>query len=76
MRILLTTMTAACALAAATPAAAQYVNANANSAVAIENRIVQLENRVEAGRRSGAIDRVEASPLRQRLRQLRRTHRI
>jgi hypothetical protein len=69
-------MTAACALAVATPAAAQYVNSNAGGTVAFENRIAQIESRVEAGIRSGEIDRTEAANLRMELRSLRQTYRV
>ena len=76
MKILLASMTAACALAAATPAAAQYVNSNAGGTVAFENRIAQIETRIQAGIRSGEIDRVEAANLRAELRSLRQTYRV
>lgn len=76
MKILLTAMTAACALGAAAPAAAQYVNANAGGAVGIDNRIAQLETRLQAGIQAGVIDRSEAMSLRQDLRDLRRTERF
>jgi hypothetical protein len=76
MKILLTAMTAACALGAAAPAAAQYVNANAGGAVGIDNRIAQLETRLQAGIQAGVIDRSEAMSLRQDLRDLRRTERL
>ena len=76
MKILLASMTAACALAAASPASAQYVNSNAGGTVAFENRIAQIESRIEAGIRSGAIDRAEAVNLRADVRELRRTYRV
>jgi hypothetical protein len=76
MKILLTAMTAACALGAAAPAAAQYVNANAGGAVGIDNRIAQLESRLQAGIQAGVVDRSEAMRLRQDLRDLRRTERM
>ena len=76
MKILLASMTAACALAVATPASAQYVNSNAGGTVAFENRIAQIETRIQAGIRSGEIDRVEAANLRAELRSLRQTYRV
>jgi hypothetical protein len=76
MKILLASMTAACALAVATPAAAQFVNSNAGGTVAFENRIAQIESRIQAGIRSGAIDRTEAANLRMELRSLRQTYRV
>jgi len=78
MKKILLAMTALSAVAAAAPAAAQYGNqgsayggANAN----VNNRIVQLETRLQAGIRSGAIDRREAMTLRAQLRELRRLER-
>ena len=76
MRLFLTCMTAACALGVATPAAAQYVNANAGGTVGVENRLAQLETRIQAGVAAGSIDRTEAWRLRQELRQLQRTYRL
>jgi hypothetical protein len=75
MRLFLTCMTAACALGVATPAAAQYVNANAGGAVGVENRLAQLESRIQAGVQAGSIDRTEAWRLRQEHRQLTRLYR-
>jgi hypothetical protein len=75
MKLLLTAMTAACAIAAAAPAAAQYANANARGAVGISNRIANLESRLQAGIQAGLIDRTEAFSLRQELRALRRLER-
>lgn len=75
MRMILTTMAAACALGVAMPAAAQYVNSNAGGTVGISNRIAQLEARLDAGVRSGTIDRSEAYELRMDLRNLRRLER-
>lgn len=76
MRTIFTCMTAACALAAAAPAAAQYVNANANSMAQFENRIAQFESRIQAGINSGEISRSEAINLRADLRNLRQTYRV
>jgi hypothetical protein len=77
MKKLFLALTAIPILAAA-PAAAQYSqgNINAGGTVGIENRIAQLETRLEAGVRQGEIDRREARSLRQQLRQLRRTEQI
>jgi len=75
MKILLASMTAACALAAATPAAAQ-VYTNAGGTAAFENRIAQIETRIQTGINSGAIDRTEAANLRSELRSLRQTYRV
>src|SRR5687768_1529901 len=74
MKQLLLAMTALGALATAAPAAAQYgqTNVNAGGAVGISNRITQLDARLQAGIRAGAIDRAEAISLRRELRQLRR----
>ena len=76
MRILLASMTAACALAAAAPAASQTVNSYAGGTAAFENRIAQIESRIQAGINSGAIDRTEAANLRSELRSLRQTYRV
>ena len=76
MRLFLTCMTAACALGVAAPASAQYVNANAGGTVGVENRLAQLETRIQAGVSAGSIDRTEAWKLRQELRQLQRTYRL
>ncbi len=78
MKKILLAMTALSAVAVAAPAAAQYGNqasvyggGNAN----VSNRIMQLETRLQAGIRSGAIDRREAMTLRAQLRELRRLER-
>ncbi len=73
MKKLLLTMSALSALAVAAPAAAQtgYANANASGGVGIQNRIVQLQTRLQAGVQSGAITRQEAQSIRPQLRQLR-----
>ena len=76
MRILLASMTAACALAIASPASAQTMNSYAGGTAAFENRVAQIEARINAGIRSGEIDATEAASLRADLRQLRRTYRI
>jgi hypothetical protein len=83
MKKILTGMVALSTLAAAAPAAAQYgntypqggygQNGYGNAAQANGNlsaRIGQLQARIEAGVRSGAISRGEAMSLRQQLRQL------
>src|SRR5688500_7566219 len=77
MRLFLTCMTAACALGVATPAAAQYVNANTGVGVGVgvENRLAQLETRIQAGVAAGSIDRTGAWRLRQEHRQLQRLYR-
>ena len=76
MKILLASMTAACALAVAAPASAQTVNTYAGGTAAFENRLAQIETRINAGIRSGEIDSTEAASLRADLRQIRRTYRI
>jgi hypothetical protein len=48
-----------------------YGNVNANAGVGVQNRIVQLETRLNAGVQAGSIDRNEARTLRQQIRQLR-----
>jgi hypothetical protein len=85
MKKILTGMVALSALAAAAPASAQYQNSypqnaypqngygQGNGAYANGNlsaRIGQLQARIDAGVRSGAISRQEAASLRQQLRQL------
>lgn len=60
---------------AAVPAVAQYANADAGGAVGIQNRIAQLDARLQAGLQSGAIDRAEAQGIRPQLRQLRQLER-
>lgn len=71
----LLSMVALGAIAAASPAAAQYANVNAGGAVGISNRIAQLDTRIEAGIRAGTITRAEARLLRAELRDLRRLER-
>jgi hypothetical protein len=60
----------------AAPAAAQYgqTSVDARGGAGIENRLVQLETRLDAGIRQGEIDEREARNLRRQLWQLRRTH--
>jgi hypothetical protein len=85
MKAFLISMAAVSALAVAAPAAAQYQTGNgyqdgygngdgyrnnAGSHANISARIGQLETRLQAGVRSGAISRQEAVPLRRQLRQL------
>ena len=73
MNKLLLSMAAVGALAAAAPAAAQYgYGSNANSSISFSNRIAQLEGRLQAGIRTGEINRAEARSLRMELRQIRR----
>jgi hypothetical protein len=50
-------------------------NVNANGAMGIQNRIAQLDARLQAGIQSGAISRAEAQSLRPQLRELRRLER-
>jgi hypothetical protein len=76
MKMFLTAMTAACAIGAAAPAAAQFVNLNAGGIAGIDNRIAQLDARLQAGIRAGLVDRTEAMNLRAQLRDLRRTEGI
>lgn len=74
MKKLILTLAAATAIAA-TPAVAQYgaqASVNAGGGAGIANRIDQLEDRLEAGIDTGAIDRNEARSLRQQIRQLNR----
>ena len=72
MKKLLFALTAVSALAVAAPAAAQqYSNPNAGGSVGINNRIMQLDSRLQAGIQAGVINRVEARSLRQQLRSLR-----
>lgn len=89
MKKLLMAMTAIGALAAAAPAAGQgydndryddrrYDNQrgwNAGGSAGIENRIAQLDARLQAGISAGLIDRAEARDLRMQLRDLRRLER-
>ena len=83
MRKLLSLAAAVSALAAV-PAAAQYsqngqygtqANVNAGGTIGIQNRIVQLDSRLQAGIQSGAINRQEAQSIRPQLRQLRQLER-
>jgi hypothetical protein len=73
-KIIFIALAATSAIAAAAPASAQsggyggYGNSNSN----IEVRADQLQVRLQAGIRSGAITRAEAVPLREQLRQLTR----
>ena len=73
-KIIFIALAATSAIAAAAPASAQsggyggYGNANGN----VEVRADQLQMRLQAGIRSGAITRAEAVPLREQLRQLTR----
>jgi len=77
-KIIFIALAATSAIAAAAPASAQsgnyggdgYGNSNSNSNV--EVRADQLQMRLQAGIRSGAITRTEAAPLREQLRQLTR----
>jgi hypothetical protein len=78
MKKLLIALAAGSAIAVTAPAAAQYgtqANVNARGAVGIDNRIAQLETRLQAGIQSGAIDRTEARNLRTQLRALTRLER-
>lgn len=74
MKKFLLTMTALAGLAAVAPAPAQYVTSNTQvwSGVDIHNRIAALENRLDAGMQSGAINGSEESNLRVQLDNLRR----
>lgn len=75
-KIIFIALAATSAIAAAAPASAQpgghsghgYGNSNGN----VEVRADQLQMRLQAGIRSGAITRAEAAPLREQLRQLTR----
>lgn len=77
MSKLLIALGAASAIAIAAPAAAQWTNQNvdARAGTNIQTRIAQLETRLQAGIRSGAIDRTEARTLRQQVRALVRLER-
>lgn len=66
MKRLFITMAAVSALAIGAPAAAQYAGGN------VQARLQQLQVRLDAGVRSGAISRGEAIRLREQLRQLTR----
>lgn len=62
-------------LAASTPLAAQsQARLDARGSAGIDNRIARLQTRIDAGIRSGEIDRAEARLLRRQLRQLNRLH--
>ncbi len=85
MKKLLTVAAAASALVAI-PAAAQtygqpygqangYGQVNAGGAVGIQNRIAQLEARLQAGLQAGTITRQEAKSIRPQIRELRRLER-
>jgi hypothetical protein len=77
-KIIFTALAATSAIAAAAPASAQsgngygngYGNGNAYGTGNIEVRADQLQMRLQAGVRSGAITRSEAMPLRAQLREL------
>jgi hypothetical protein len=78
MKTFLIALSASAALAAAAPAAAQIgvnSNVNANAGVNLQNRIAQLDTRLQAGIQSGAITQTEARSLRQQVRELRRLER-
>jgi hypothetical protein len=82
MNKILLSMAALGAIAVAAPAAAQSNwnngnnwNANAGGGMGIENRIAQLEARIQAGISSGEINRTEARSLRMQLRELRQLER-
>ena len=78
MQKLLIALTAASAAIVAAPAAAQYgtqTSVNAQAGMNIQNRIAQLETRLQAGIQSGAISRSEAVNLRTQLRALTRLER-
>jgi hypothetical protein len=78
MKKILITMATVSVLAMAAPAAAQYSNNNPQNGYqnraygngSLSVRIDQLEARFQAGVRTGAISRREATPLRRQLRQL------
>ena len=72
MKKILIGIAAIATLGATAPAAAQYRAYNDNG---IENRIGQLQNRLQAGVQRGTITRGEAVQLRERLRQLRQIER-
>lgn len=74
MKKLLLTLAAIPAATFAVEASAQtYVNANAN--VTVQNQILQLQNQLNAGIQTGAVDASESRRLRQELRQLNRLQR-
>jgi hypothetical protein len=71
MTRLLVTSAAAAALAASVPFVAQgQTYMDTTGTAGIQNRIVQLQTRIDAGIRSGAIDRREARRLRSEMRAL------
>ena len=74
MKTFLLAMTAIPALLVAAPAAAQTYRANNAGDVAFSQRIGQLQNRINAGIRSGMITRLEARQLRSELFTLQRLH--
>jgi hypothetical protein len=79
MSRLLIAMATASTLAIAAPAAAQYpyqanVQANTNFNANFDQRLDALQTRLDAGIRSGAINRAEARTLRAQLRTLNRLH--
>lgn len=69
MKKIAITLAVLASVSAAAPAAAQYRGAN------LDNRIEQLQDRIQDGVRRGTITRNEAVPLRNRLRQLTRLER-
>ncbi len=87
-RIVFIALAATSAIAAAAPASAQSASAQSASAQSrgyggygnyngnVEVRADQLQMRLQAGIRSGAITRAEAAPLREQLRQLTRLERL
>jgi hypothetical protein len=71
MRTMFLTLAGTAALTIAAPAMAQS-NLNANAGIGISNRIAQMETRINAGVRTGEIDRRESRALRYQLGQLQR----
>lgn len=69
MKKIMITLAAVSAIAAASPAAAQYGNSN------FDVRINELQSNLQAGVQNGRITRYEAVQLRERLRQLRQLER-
>jgi hypothetical protein len=74
MNKVLLSMAAMGAIAVAAPAASQSWS-NANGSMGIENRIAQLDARIQAGISTGEINRTEARDLRMQVRELRRLER-
>ncbi len=74
MNKLLLSMAAVGAIAVAAPAASQTWS-NSNAGMGIENRIAQLDARIQAGISTGEINRTEARALRMQVRELRRLER-